>query len=453
MLLAKIVRSILGENADTPDKFELDSKLVSRSLTDTFKVTDRGLAYVNQILEKLNKKARRIGAEPLELRTLKTSHEKYHTSTGENRIRVWHEIVLEGDSPVIAGYKFVASVEHTAAGNIINMAPGADPRSLPAEYRTASATCDYCHTKRDRNNTFVLENTSTGELKRVGRNCLKNFLKGIDPTALLQYAAIISTLFGAVVGAEDMEDDDFGDGPGGGRTSYYSAREFFVDVCLAYFIDGKRFVSRKAAQAAADSFSDRVPVTTADFAVKLHNFTTQSSDFKTEYGPEFSKYGSEAKKLADAVYEWAEEKDWDAAAEANPAMSNYFQNLKVLVNSPVIQYKNASYHASLLAVYLREQADAERRQQAKTKSYIGNPGDKVKLDLTLKMDKWFDGPYGRTYLYIFNDKDENEVVYFSSRELPLEQGKSYTIAATVKAHQTSKYTGAPQTIITRGKIV
>lgn len=57
---------------------------------------------------------------------------------------------------------------------------------------------------------------------------------------------------------------------------------------------------------------------------------------------------------------------------------------------------------------------------------------------------------GRLTSPAFEDKDGNQVTWFASKSVASE-GEAISVKATVKEHGT--FNGAPQTIITRGKLV
>jgi len=429
--------------------------MTEKTINDTFTLNDVGLAHVKRQLEKINKKADRIGVKPLELKIISEGGYKHTSEKQKREIFVkTYDVKIEGTPPIIDGYEFIASIEHSSAGNIINISPQASVKELPAEYRTSNTDCDYCHTKRDRLNTFVLRKADNGEFKKVGRSCLKNFLPGKNPLSILTYAEMLSKILGALVGGEDADPDevDSKGGGGGGWNKYYDADEYFVYVCAAYILNGDRYTSGKAAR------EHEGLVSTASFAMSLMNMRWESDAFKKKYKDKMESVMSQAKALSDKVDEWKDTKDWDAEMEKKPEMANYFHNLKVISNSPSIQYKNSGYHASLLAVYLREKEWGERKavdkEKAKTKTYIGSVGEKVTFIGALKKYKSYETQWGWTHMYIFHDIDnENEIIYYSTRDLFLEEGKTYKVVGTVKSQQISKFNQVPQTIITRGKAV
>jgi hypothetical protein len=270
----------------------------------------------------------------------------------------------------------------------------------------------------------------------------------VDPKEILNYASILGKALNIAVGAEDMHDGG-GMGMGGGNSKYYSASDFLVYICIAYFMEGK-YISGTKARQNMDS-GEGSKISTADLAKNIRS--NRDKDLQKEVDALRPK----ATELAKKIEEWKETKDWDALADQKPELANYFQNMKVIANASAIQYKNAGYHASLLGMYLRDQANVERERQnaedAKTKTYIGNVGEKITFDGTVRVSKPFQSQYGVGYMYVFNDPSGNEVVYFASNDMGFEVGKTYQLQATVKAHQPSKYNQQPQTIITRAKLV
>ena len=86
--------------------------------------------------------------------------------------------------------------------------------------------------------------------------------------------------------------------------------------------------------------------------------------------------------------------------------------------------------------------------------YVGNIGDKVSVDLTLKRAYSYETSFGyRTqtvYINSFEDEDGNVYVWKTQSWLG-EEGKTYWVSGTIKDH--SEYKGIKQNILTRCKIV
>jgi hypothetical protein len=182
-----------------------------------------------------------------------------------------------------------------------------------------------------------------------------------------------------------------------------------------------------------------------------------------KYKAAMEAHEAQAKALYDDILKWKETKDWDAEMEKNPDMADYFHNMKIICNSPTIQYKNQGYHASLLSNYLREkvwkekQADAQKKNA--TKAFVGKVGEKISFVGTLKNYRTFDrqpmyyNDPGVGYLLIFNDDKGNDILYFPSKPSVTEAdvGRKFNVVGTVKKQEVSKF-GVPQTILTRAKV-
>ena len=87
------------------------------------------------------------------------------------------------------------------------------------------------------------------------------------------------------------------------------------------------------------------------------------------------------------------------------------------------------------------------------KTYIGADGEKVTFTAKLVRTREFPGDFGTTFMYAFEDATGNDIVWFASRNQSLVDGQTYTMKATVKKQQLSKFTGGPQTIVTRAKVI
>lgn len=84
------------------------------------------------------------------------------------------EVRVLGEVPRVDGWEFVARVDHEGAAVVVCRSPGCAV-DLPSSLWSASAqVCDHCGVRRPRKQTYVLVDAS-GELKRVGSTCLKDF--------------------------------------------------------------------------------------------------------------------------------------------------------------------------------------------------------------------------------------------------------------------------------------
>lgn len=82
--------------------------------------------------------------------------------------------------------------------------------------------------------------------------------------------------------------------------------------------------------------------------------------------------------------------------------------------------------------------------------HIGQPKDKIEVEVTLSKVTGFSSNYGYTNIYIFEDADKNILTWTTSKDMEnWEEGQQLTIKATIKAHE--EYRGEKQTSILRVK--
>lgn len=82
--------------------------------------------------------------------------------------------------------------------------------------------------------------------------------------------------------------------------------------------------------------------------------------------------------------------------------------------------------------------------------WYGNIGDRAVITATLKRQSGFEGKYGYTYIYTFEDANENIFVWFTTKYLGLETGAEVELTGTIKEHK--EYEEVKQTVLTRCKI-
>jgi hypothetical protein len=444
-----------------------------KSINDEFRVNDYMLGNIKKILEKVNKKLVSRNLPELKLDITKTENVPYRKdlSTGlSSKMYVMpvHTIKIVGDIPEIKDYEFIAKIEHGDYGNIINQAPNTSITKLPDEYKTFNQKCDICGTNRERLNTFIIKKVAdtendkkfnVGQLITVGSSCLKKLMPLEDVKKFLDYAIQLETMRNVLAEYEsaldDFENEHFS-GDGGGRVPYtYDPESIMTMICIAYFNDGGKFVSKTK----ADEWNRQ---STVQLAMNLLYDSENSQNEKSQERAIaiINKYKDQAEELSKNVLEWAKNYDFDEAAIENPNMDSYYHNLKVLINRPYLEAKHLGYFGSLIPLYLREtQKNIEKKTQLPIE-YFGNVGDKfsdIKVEVTSTTS--YNTKFGIVHLYNMKDKDNHRFVYKGQiLSIPnsnkgdhyVSQGDVLLLSGIVKAH--SEYKGIKQTIIVRPKI-
>lgn len=92
----------------------------------------------------------------------------------------------------------------------------------------------------------------------------------------------------------------------------------------------------------------------------------------------------------------------------------------------------------------------EARMPANPSEHIGSIGDKIALDAELIRISFYDHKFGTTWIYSFQDADENVLIWKTSSCQDIERGDKIRLRGTIKGHD--EYNGVKQTVLTRCKI-
>lgn len=357
--------------------------------------------------------------------------EEFRTIELENGDKVTARFVLveaEGIAKV-NGWRFVATVEHTEKGNIINKAFDIE---VPERYYTSSSVCEHCNSKRYRKDTYLVMNEETGEFKQVGKSCLKDFTGGMSAEGVAQYTALFEELIE-------------GEAPCGSRgESYYPVKEF-----LMYVAETIKHFGYVRTQDSGYSTRDRA------FAYyKLENggrFFEKEEERLREEMQSVSFDASNNVEFAEKALEWLNSQE-----ESN----NYMHNLKTACSLEYTSYRNLGILTSLYPTYNRElEYQAEKAEQERQRAleqasvqnstHIGNVGDRIEIAVhSIDCVTSWETQYGVTRIYKIVDTNGNVYTWKTSNFI--EEEKVSKVKGTVKSH--NEYRGIKQTEITRCKV-
>lgn len=328
------------------------------------------------------------------------------------------EVTLTGELPQLAGWRFVASLEHTEGGNLVKSMPGGG--NVPDRYLTAQSVCEHCGTKRNRNKTVVCAHTD-GRFVQVGSNCLKDFLGHGDAETLAQLLEWRSNMWATYM-AEYYPDEGFQ--LGGFVPSMVELSLFLIRVAQMIRLYG--YVSRSRGE-------EELRVSTADEAMgALRN---------REKAPEPSAEDEAKAKAAQA---------WAAALTDDEVRGNTFlHNLRVIAGSQGVSLKNLGMAAAIIVAYDKSREEARDKAITANSEHQGEVGKRGKFPgLLVEKIIASESAYGMTYIHKFRDKAGNVFTWFSSGT-SLDEGTTYDVTATVKKHD--EYNGVKQTVLLRVK--
>ena len=344
-------------------------------------------------------------------------------------------ITLEGETPKLAGWVFVGTLQHLAdegsEGVILRTVPG---EHIPETYQTAERFCDHCKTNRFRRDTYVVRHDETGVFKQVGSNCIKDFLGHTDPQRYIKMAEYLSLL-------NDMLSS--GDNGQGGELEpdHYSLHGFLNMTAKA--IQHYGWLSKGKA------WSDGGYATATRVQDKLSGIPKRMADADKQ--GLLDGENQEADDLAVAAEAWA--------TDLEPGDNDYLHNVRVIALSGTVPSRGAGLAASIIAAYQREQSRAQEQEYQRRewgKEHVGEVGKREEFTLRLVFEpNGIETMYGISYLCKFADPDGNMVIWWASNphfdNKNLVAGTTYKVRGTVKEH--GEYNGIPQTAITRCKVL
>jgi uncharacterized protein (DUF2147 family) len=401
-------------------------------IRDTFVIPEENWTEFQERFAKLQRKGQKLG-QPISFDVLSKELVQVDENTSEYR----YTVKVTGQEPVINGWQMIAVIQHEGHLNIFRRFPGAQDETvaIPEQYRTAQPVCEHCNTTRDRNDTFLVMEEATGQFRQVGRNCLRDFIGHGDPLALARFFEEVSSTLGLA------EEADEGRDYGRREKQYMYLSGFLAHVqCM---IEAHGWVSRSRA-------SD-YETATADAA--LSNMYCQANRIKNRDGsPAWQDPDDAHYTRAEAAVIWF--RQWASENSRRVLENEYLHNLSVAVGEEgeMFSARNTGLVASLMSLYARElEQEIVRKRERAIRQHVGTVGKRETFELTVSGFTYIEGDFGTTTLVSFIEGNGNRVKWFASNCPDLQDGETYTVKATVKAHD--EYKGVPQTVITRAKVL
>jgi hypothetical protein len=358
----------------------------------TFRVRVENLPALHERIERIDRRARRLGTGPVLLVDTGRRHAGYAV------------VHLRGDAPRLYGWRIAAVVRHRGAEAELRPVPGAPILRLPAaRWRTAS--CDHCKVARNRKETFLLLHDGDGAVRQVGSSCMRDFLGGHDPERLCRQAEYL-----LLAGAE-VSDADRG------------AAEPAGTLQLDAFLEHAARVIRRSGWIARAAATDVTP-SSADQA-------EASLERRAPLEPA-------DRRLARGTMAWAREL---LPLKRDP--SAFELDLVAAVNETWITRRERGLICAAVMIRRRELARARSRSR-----HQGSIGDEI--EVVGLVEYVFARPsarWGSEYHAILRDLQGNRYRWWSSRPLPIEEDGAYRVVGRVTAHDERR--GERETVLTR----
>lgn len=377
-------------------------------------------------LEELQKQYKRLAtkANAAGLETALTVGEpyikevKYYDFDSVNKCYTWNhkttfikvvDVDLQYPNYKLGSYDLIAIIDHTLSPTENAIYSYNDNYKIPTKYRTAPPCCDHCRTQRQRNNTALLMDSASGELKQVGINCLKEYT-GINANDVI--CAFIAL-------EEAFEELDTERGYYTGGAPAHVATVDYIAFCVNY-INHKGYDKSLKNLAFDEVLKERSPATDAD------------------------------RETAHKVIDYFKNGRFDDEFLHNIHMNAQQEYTR---ENGLLAYAYKAYQKEMERA---AKLEARAAEAAKT-CYYGNVGDKVKnikvvgrvaASYEIRVSYY---NFVTTYIYEFKDSANHVFIWKSQKEIQLNDGGQFrgTISGTIKAHE--EYNSTKQTVLTRCK--
>jgi hypothetical protein len=388
-------------------------------------------------IDKLNKRARKLGCEPITFTILNHKQVEYrHTFKNEDGeyTRAYmvdaRTVALTGMAPKLEGFAFIAKVEYLSDDKsvLFHTVPGSGVK-IDERFRSMKPhVCEHCNKSRVRRETFIVQEIESGRQMQVGRQCLADFTGITNPEAIAQRASWLS-------GFSDLRD--------------------FEGHCFVRHFESKldtmRVLSLTSAYIANGGWVPRSAnlggSTASDVGAHFVNgaqLDKNTREVVMAMGP-LAREPAHQDRAARVI-------DWIKNDLAARAKSDYELNLVTLVAHDLIERKHLGIVCSAVAAYQRAMNQkieyAKRKEAVKDSQHVGEIGKRFRdLPVRIEFVKSMQSDFGASTLVKFVDDAGNLLTWFASGDRDNVVGARATITGTVKKH--GEYQGIKETQLSR----
>ena len=390
-------------------------------IKETYAIHKSEVSKVEKAIAAINRKAEKIGCDPIKLTFGEPYKVKRYTEFGRKYYLFMVDATVEYEIPKIDGWELICTFDiyPNPEGDDVVMTSVVPNKTLPEEYvRKTEIHCDHCGRKRHRTHSMLMRHED-GHYKEVGSTCIKDFF-GHDPHRLLLYAGFeFKTLF------KDIDDDEFYPNAGGGiQATDLIETLAYTNATIRKF----GWVSKKKA------YEEQIQPTAEETLLQMFPHPKMRDEWKVDVQERDTE-------IAKGCVKYFEELD--------PPLSNeYLWNCKKMVEIEYVPFKHMGIVCSMIPVYQRHLADL-KAAEADSSEHVGEIGDRlrdIKAEVVFKT--YTSSDFGTSRLYILQGEDGNRYkCFYTGSTWSAEQGDKVLLTGTVKKHEV--YRGKKATMLTR----
>lgn len=301
-------------------------------------------------IARLNAKLARINVPAITVSVTGIRDEPH--STKPNVLARLIDVEVTAVQPSVNGWTFVATIVHTADGNIIRAVPG---YTVPVEFRDRPTWCDHCKTNRTRRDTYVVQHED-GRTMQVGSSCLAEFV-GCAPGSLVKAAEHVLNAYDVCAAAQDST------WLSGGANAYRIDLDTFLSNVAAVVLGTGKYVTRKVAnESGCASTSDiaywQMNSATVQYPV-TEDATKLAANARSWVIGKYSVALPDGENMGDDDFK---ADLLDSLFSTNMNLSEFEHNLLACARSEAIEPRLCGISAYIVEAFRRSQPRAEAAQ-------------------------------------------------------------------------------------------
>jgi len=417
----------------------MSDTVAAPAVPEIYKIPAERLGILQDGVEKLNRRAKKLGFAPVVLVASAPRAESYKSmkrGLANQLLTRWViDVRFEGEAPRIQGYGFQAALTHTPQGNLVSRAPGVETDL--SGWRETGARCQHCGLDRRRAETFLLQSPEGG-IVQIGRQCLVDYIGTTDVTRAVQLWRVWAELVSGIT------DEDGEYGFGGGWVCPTTPVEFLAAAVSS--VKRRGFVKTQCADQQTSTRAHAEWILGPEPKIDSDDYA-RSLALREEW--RLCQPTEAHAQEAQAILDWV--------LTSNDS-SDYMHNARVGCGARTMMPRSAGLLASLPSAHDKHLGKIyERKQRPAAGPHVGVVGERIDATITVKFEMMIAEDPERRFsvskaLIIMVDENNSAFKTFASGELKrvenLKEG-TWFMRGTVKSHEADKKTGEPVTVLKR----
>ena len=412
-----------------------ESDIVSEE-SEEFDIPISSMGWFQNEIEKLNKKAAKIGLPPIVVNVI-----------GEDTKAYTKKVTITRNIPILkGGWKLVAKimpyVDPETKKTITNV-QNLGTHEIPEEYLGIQSTfCEHCKTQRKRNYVYLLYSTESGDYTTVGSDCLKDFVGELtsDPDKIARFAEILQNSISSFRNAANLS--------GKGTDKSKTLRGFKRDgIPLPYFLSRCIMVMNEHGYVTGGQAWREGGSSTGQIAYDA----CIKEDVDNKY---YKNLSSSEIVWVDGTIDWLYGLDFTELAKRRAEGDDYLYNLVASCTNGVVKKAAKNYAASALNAYKRDVTDKGLEQNelidAKNATIYFSGKLKEKRPLFFQISTGQTTQTGSNYCLLESDNGDL-VVWGDNTDIDPNVGDTVRIQAKVVDY--TSINGRSATVISDVKII